>query len=165
MITLEEYKEYLINYYRYEIDNNDLKREERRKEFITKYSNEYIQKIIDDTYQFIREIFESDTIDYGYYNHHLEDDTTSYISLNICGGGFADTIFKDTNDRCISKYILRKVFGSHFMVYIKDDEIEYETEDPEIMGINCNYSLYMQEFPTNMKEIKENIFGSAYVLK
>ena len=101
MITIEEYKKYLIDYYKYEIDNNNDKRKERRIELSRKYNDELLNKIIVDTYDFIKDIFNSDTINKGYCSFELEDDTTSILSLNICGGGLQDTIITDMNDRNI----------------------------------------------------------------
>ena len=53
MITLEEYKMYLINSYVYEIDNTDKKRQERKNYLEEKYKDVYINKIIEDTYKII----------------------------------------------------------------------------------------------------------------
>lgn len=39
MLTINEYKKYLINYYRYEIDNNVEKRSKREEELKRKYDD------------------------------------------------------------------------------------------------------------------------------
>ena len=158
MISLEEYKEYLINYYRYEIDNNESGRDRRRKEISRKYKDELLVKIISDTYDFIKDIFASDTIKFGYCKFDLDMDTTSYISLNICGGGFADISFTDIKGRIISKYILERVFGNQFMIYVKED-VEHRSEDDFVFNIDANYFLYMQGFPENMSDLEKELFG------
>ena len=158
MISLEEYKEYLINYYRYEIDNNVSGRGRRRKELSRKYGDELLEKIINDTYDFIRDVFSSDTIKFGYCKFDLDMDTTSYISLNICGGGFADISFIDNKGRIISKYILGRIFGNQFMIYVKED-VEHRSEDDFVFGIDANYFLYMQGFPENMSDLEKELFG------
>lgn len=161
MISLGEYKEYLVNYYRHECDNNEIKRQVRNLELSKKYPDELLQKIINDTYAFIKDIFNSPTVKDGYCYFELEEDTTSYISLNITGGGFADTLFTDLQGRMISRHILKKVFGNLFYIDIKEDEIPFETKDEFIMSFNYRYSLYMQDFPKNMNEIKQKIFGQS----
>ncbi|MBR1376592.1 MAG: hypothetical protein IJ565_02140 [Bacilli bacterium] len=160
MISLKEYKDYLINYYRYEIDNNPEKRNERQIELSHKYNDDMFLKVISDTYDFINDIFASDTIDNDYCSFELEPDDIVYISLNICGGGFPDIIYTDLKGRKISRYILKNTFGDGFIIEEREEETPF-LDDGEIgiIGIECDYLLYMQGFPKNMKEIKENLFG------
>lgn len=162
MISLEEYKKVLISHYRYECDNTLEKRKLREKELEKKYSDEYLNKIINDTYKVIKKIFNE--IEYSYFEISLNGDTTSYISLNLIGGYFSDRLFIDTDDNIISTYILKKTFGSRLIVELKTDEYEI-TDDPDIMSFSYIYSLYMQGFPKDMKSIKEELFGKNKIKK
>ena len=162
MITLEEYKEYLIGYFRYEIDNSDIKKRERARTLLERYNDEYISKIINDTYDFIKEILYSEEISNGFYNLDLDDDTTMFVSLNITGGGFADTLYIDPKGRIISRYILRQVFGNSLEVDIKED-ID-EVKEGNVISYLYRFKLYLQGFPSNMGEIKKRLFGESIKL-
>ena len=49
-INIEEYKNHLINYYRYEYDNAENQRKKRMLLLANKYSDEFLEKIILGTY-------------------------------------------------------------------------------------------------------------------
>ena len=165
MITLEEYKKYLIDYYIYEYDNNEKKRIERTTLLGREFNDILIQRIIDDTYDFIKEVLDSDEVKEGYCNFELDEDRTSYISLGLVGGYFADTLFRDNKGRIISRYIMQRVFGSQFIIGIKEEEYHFGDEDDidgvDIMGIDYHNSLYMQGFPSNLDEIRRDLFGET----
>ena len=146
MISLEEYKKYLVNCYRYEIDNNSTSKNKRSIRLSYQYGDGILKRIILDTYSFIKDIFDSDTISMGYCEFELDEDTTSNIYLDICGGGYQDTVFIDLEERFISKYILKNTFGNSFTIYVEEDDEEfYDSEDGlDIVGIDCHYSLYLQ---------------------
>ena len=163
MITLEEYKEHLIGYYRYEIDSSDIRRRERALYLMRSYNDEYLGKILNDTYDFIKEILYSDASSNGFYFLDLDDDTTMFVSLNITGGGFADTLYTDPRGRIISRYILRQVFGDSLEVDIKEDIDEVEEDD--VISYLYRFKLYLQGFPSNMGEIKKSLFGSGIMLR
>ena len=166
IVTLDEYKEYLISFYRWNIDSSEEMKNKRAETLARKYSDQYLQKVIDDTYSFIEDIFASDTIERGYCT--VEVDETSAISsicLGIHGGGDADRIYVDFQDRNISSYILHKVFGKKFSSYLKIDEIELEPDENDVVGVRAYYYLCMQSFPNNMDEIEESLFGKIKLLK
>lgn len=163
MITLEEYKEYLISVYRYEIDNTEENINKRKNNLKRKYDDDFLRKIIIDTYSFVRDVLSSKTIKNGYCSFDLEKDTTSYIDLNLVGGYNSDTIFSDANGKLISKYILSKVFGDYFIIDVKEELIDYETEDEDIFGIDVNYSLYMQGFPKDIEKLQEKYLEKKLV--
>ena len=152
MITLEEYKEYLISVYRYEIDNTEENIIKRKNNLKKEYDDNFLRKIIIDTYKFIREILSSETIKHGFCSFDLEDDNTSYIYLDLVGGYNSDTIFSDSNGKLISKYILSKVFGDYFIIDVKEELIDYETEDEDVYWIDVNYSLYMKWFRKDIEK-------------
>ena len=163
MINLEEYKNVLVNIYRYEIDNSESKREERKELLNKRYSDEYLNKIITDTYNVIKSIF--DISDNGYCDISMDDDTTCYISLNLTGGYSSDILYIDSYGNIISRYILKETFGNLLSISVKEIEHDFDTGEPDIISFDYSYSLYLQNFPTNMKEIKENLFGFSKIMK
>ena len=164
MITLNEYKYYLLNNYKYEIDSLP-ERVKEREQLLTKfYSDEFLNKIINDTYEFTIDIFNCDTLEYGYCKFEIDNDFSCGIDLMISGGGYSDYLFKDSYGRVISEHILKIIFGDLFCIEIKDDEIERECEEG-VFSFDYNYSIYMQGFPTNMDEIKEKILNNIRTFK
>jgi hypothetical protein len=151
MITLKEYKNHLIEQYRYEIDNVPSKREERKTSLERQFSDAKLQKIINDTYSFIKEVLSyMDQYD-TYWDVPIPEDTTSYISLNLTGGYHSDTLYKDDKGRTISHYIIRQIMGDYFYIDVKEQE--REIVDGDIVGFDYDYSLYMQGFPNNKNRI------------
>lgn len=165
MIDLNNYKNYLINNYHYKIDNSLEKRAQRRVYLDTYYPDEYLSKIVDDSYSFIKDIFNDPSLEKGYISYEVEEDTTKYISLNLVGGYHSDTLYTDNNDRTISKYILKKTFGSSLIVDIKEDLHEFDTGDEDLISFDHRYSLYLQGFPNNMEEIKRDFFSNKVLKK
>lgn len=164
MISLDEYKEYLINYHIFNIDSIEENKNKRTEYLSGHYSDKYLQKVIDNTYDFVKDIFASDTIQDGYCIFDADENSQSSIYLNTHGGYDSDKIFIDLQGRYISEYILKQVFGNYFCIYLKIEEIDYDV-DEDIVGIMYQYSLYMQQFPKNMDEIKENLFGKTKGLR
>jgi len=165
VINLEDYKNYLVSVHKYPIDNNEKKRLERMNHLNKSYSDDYLNKIINDTYSFIKDIFDKKDDECNYYSLDLDDDTTCFISLNLTGGWFSDRLYIDPNGNVISVYILHKVFGNQLSIWIKDEEIEFNTDDSDILSFDYRYSLYIQNFPKNMLEIKEELFGKEKIMK
>ena len=152
MISLDEYKKSLVNKYMHEVDNSEEKRQERSIRLSNRYNDVFLQKIIDDSYDFIKDVFSSETIQDGYCYYDLEEDRTSYILLGLSGGWFTDVLITDKNEKIISRLIMRQVFGNQFDLYIKEKNKKNESSDN-------GYSLYMVGFPDNMSEIKQKLFG------
>ena len=161
MISLSEYKQHLLSFYTWPIDGNIDEIEKRKKIMNEKYSDEYFEKIISDTNSFIYEVLLSETIKYDYFKKEIDDDTTSYIDLNLHGGWPSDTLFvDDTSGIIISKYLMQQVFGSYLQIDVECDEIE-DTSDEDILSYYYRYYIYMQGFPENIDEIKESFFGKS----
>ena len=160
MVGLDEYKKRLIDYYYYECDNNIEKRKLREQNLNKEYGDEYLNKIIEDTYNFIKKIF--DEIENSYFRIPLDEDITSYISLNLIGGYSSDTLFTDCSGSIISRYILQRTFGSRLTVEVHTDEYE-KYDDPDIVSFDYKYSLYLQGFPENMEGIRKRLFGKNKV--
>ena len=165
MISLTEYKQYLISVCHWPIDH-DIAEIEKRKNIMNKrYSDEYLEKIISDTYSFIYDVLESETVKDGYFEKAVDDDTTSYIDLNLSGGADSDTLFVDDNTgRIISNYLIHQVLGRNLIIYIKCDEIE-DDSDEDILSFYFRYYIYIQGFPENIDKVKESIFGKSKQLK
>lgn len=149
MIILEEYKEYLINTYKYELDNSEDKRNERKKILNKKYNDEYLNKIIEDTYKIINTIIIKNS---NYCSIKINEYNTTTISLNLIGGWFSDFIYEDINGNLISEYILRKVFGNKLIIEEKIIEHEFDTEDPDILSFDYEHFLYLQGLTNNINE-------------
>lgn len=162
MITVEEYKDHLINIYRSEYDNNPEKREERKQILERHYSDEDLQRIISQTYDFIRDVLLSDTLEYGYIKMPVYDDTTDYISLNLVGGYFSDMYIIDDNGRQISEYIINRFFGNQVNLEVREEITEIEEDD--VVGLYPEYFIYMQGFPQNINEIKKAFFKPINVI-
>lgn len=155
MITLEEYKEYLINTYVYEIDNSNIKKIERHKKLNKNYQDNYLNKIIIDTYKLINLILE--VKNNNYYSIKINENNPNYISLNLTGGWHSDTIYEDFNGNLISEYILKYFFGNTIIVETKVEEYEFDTEDPDILSFDYEYYLYVQGFLTKNKILKKSL--------
>jgi len=164
MITFEEYKQYLLDYHRYKIDELPEKVDERKKMLKAFYPDDFLKKVVSDTYEFTKDIFECDTLKDGYCDFEIDEDTNSGIYLNISGGGNSDELYRDNNGKVISWYILHKLFGEYFDIEVRCDQIERECED-DVLSFDYHYCLYMQGFPDNMDEIKENLFGKSLAKK
>ena len=160
MISLDEYKKMLIGYYRYECDNDLEKIELRKKELAKKYSDEYLNKIIEDTYNVIKVIFEKQP---NSFIIEMDDDTITYVNLNLIGGYFSDRLYIDPYGKIISESILKKVFGSQLAVVVMDEELEIEDADSDIVSFDYKYLLYLQGFPENMEGIRKRLFGKNKV--
>lgn len=121
MITLEEYKKYLISTYHQEYDNTLEKQKERKKRLEKNYSDEYLAKIIDNTYELVKKILEANEV--IYYNVELSGEDQDNISLNLIGGFNSDIIYKDIYGNLISKYILKETFGPKLCVSVNEEII------------------------------------------
>ena len=153
MITLEEYKLELLSIY----DNEEEK--EKRKEYLNRiFSDRYLERIISDTYDFIKGIYNTKYLEENKSSHLLNleeafDEITLDPSTNRC----SDKIYIDNENKYISHLIITKTFK----------EIEIEVEEYKEKGVEDTtiYTLILKNFPTNMLEIKENLFGEAKLLK
>lgn len=161
MISLEEYKNYLISSYRYETDNTEEKRKERSIILESLYSNEELERIINDTYDFINDMLNSETIEFGYYKEILDNKKIEYIFLNSIGDAFADIIYYDKNNRRISKYIMHYIFGKYLDIVVRYVDVEKYDKDDYIVIERINY-LYIQNFSNNLKDVKDNLFVKSF---
>ena len=93
MISLTEYKQYLISVCHWPIDHDIAEIEKRKKIMNKRYSDVYLEKIIFDTNSFIYDVLASETVKDGYFEKPIYDDTTSYIYSGLHYGGFSDTLF------------------------------------------------------------------------
>lgn len=148
-ITLNEYKDYLINIYKHEYDNTEYQITKRKNILKNKYKDNYLESIILGTYEFVNKILEmSDDNYHGYINIPLEKrPDIVYINLDLSGGWMSDTIVKDSDNNFYSVHLLKKIFGPFF--YIEPCEVELIEEideelDFEIISEIPLYHLYIQ---------------------
>lgn len=156
MISLNEYKNYLVNTYSWPIDNSEELILKRRKLLELKYGDEFLSKVIGDSYSFARSVLNSSTINSGYFRNELSDDTTVYINLELYGGWMSDTLFVDSEGRYISKHIIKAIFGRSVLVELRTEETEREVENG-MFTFDYNYYIYMQGFPEDLSDIRDSL--------
>jgi len=160
IFNLDSYKEYLINYYVYECDNNDIKKESRRKLIEQRYSDEYLQEVIDHTKEFILNIIDTCNDDYISIPIAYKEE---YIFTNCTGGYHPDVLIPiDDIDKSvmISKHLLNCFLGKKFSVFIDEDEEEYFDESNGL-SIGCSYFhpklLITGDFSKKRKELSQEL--------
>lgn len=148
-IDLEQYKNYLLNCYKHEYDNNENKRQERIQLLNNKYKDEYLESIIVGTYNFVNKIIDISENNYNGYIKiplYTEPDII-YIDLDLAGGWMSDTIVSDSENNFYSVSLLKKIFGERF--HIEPCQIDFtreinEEEDFSIVSEIPSYYLYIQ---------------------
>lgn len=158
MVSLEEYKNYLVNFYSWPMDGAKSFIKKRKEILTNKYSDSYLLRIISDTNSFAKDVLISDTIDYGYFNTEVNADEPLFINLELHGGWMSDTIYIDSKGRYISKHLIKTIFGKETIIKLKVDEIERITDD-DICGFDYRYYIYMQGFSENLNMIRNSILG------
>lgn len=158
-ICLEEYKYYLVNKYKHECDNTEMERKKRISILNINYKNEFLENIINGTYDFVNRIIEMSENNYhGYIKLPLEcEPNIMGINLNLTGGWMSDTIVRDSLNNFYSVGLLNKIFGSFFAIepcMIETYE-EYDNIDDELSILSeiPSYYLYIQ----CKKEIIDNV--------
>lgn len=166
MITLEEYKEMIVNTFSDDILTT---KEVRRERLERDYPDKLLNKAIDDTYQVAKEIFSIPTfIDDGYVYLPLVviDNNCSIsknISLGLFGGHISEEIYYGENNRLISPKILKRIFGKHIRVEENEHIFTYMTDDDQdIMSEDAYYELFIGNFPDNIDEIEKELFEVEY---
>lgn len=149
LISLEDYKIYLIEKYRYEYDNNEAMQRKRCGLLNKNYSDEYLQSIICGTDKFINKIFDLSSDDYvGFIERELEcEPEITYINLDLIGGWMSDTIVKDSDDNFYSMGLVRRIFGNMFIIDPEKVDVEEKLFDDGDICIGSeipSYSLYIQ---------------------
>lgn len=163
MISLNEYKNYLVNTYSWSIDSSEELTLKRKEALIQKYGDEFLSKVIADTYDFARSVLDDENINYGYYRNNIFDDTTIYINLGLHGGWMSDTLYVDSKGRYVSTYIIKMIFGRNVMIELRDEEIVREVED-DMFTFDYNYYIYMQGFPKDLSVVRSSISSSEMKL-
>ena len=163
MISLDEYKNYLVNNYNWPMDSSSLLVSKRRDLLREKYSDEFLSRVITDSYSFARSVLNSDTLNSGYFKNYLSEDTTTYVNLGLHGGWMSDTLFIDSQGRYVSKYIIKTIFGMSVIIQLITEEHERETEDG-IFTFDYDYFIYMLGFSTNLDLIRESISNTEIKL-
>lgn len=148
-ITLKEYKDYLIDKYVYEMDNLESRRLMRVNLLNSNYNDEYLERVIIGTYNFIDKIIKiSENNYYGSITIPLDmEPMIMDINLNVVGGFISDTVVSDSDNNFYSIGLLKKIFGSFF--YIEPCRIDFyeeidEDDDFCIVSEIPTYYLYIQ---------------------
>ena len=119
IFNIDKYKNYLINHFRYEMDNSDERKKYRKNYLESQYSDEFLQRIVDDTLIFIIEFIESNLHNiHNYMDIDLLEDA-GYINLNLIGGWFSDTLYSigtEESKKIISYHLLHKFLGTYFRI-------------------------------------------------
>jgi len=155
--NLEYYKEYLISFFRCEIDNSDIKKNERRKYLEQRYSDEELFEIIENTREFIMSLIEqitSNNVPYIFVNLIT---SLEYISTNCTGGFQADTLIPiDEFDegKFISKHLLKLVLGQKIFIETESEEIEVWDEVNDTI-VGCIYEYPKLKIHGNFEELIE----------
>ena len=148
MISVDKYKEELVNTYRYECDNTDEKRKTRRNDLEEHTSDEMLDGIIKGTEAFIKKILSLSEKNYpGFIRIPLEEEPTEKrISLNLVGGASSDRIYLDSDGNYYSMRILLDTFGDGFHIEPCRTDFIDEIDRGEITIISeiPSYSLYIQ---------------------
>ncbi len=163
MISLNEYKNYLISNYKWNIDNSEEFILKRKKVLHQKYEDEFLSRVISDTYLFARSVVEDENMGYGYYKSEVYNDTTTYINLELHGGWMSDTLYVDSEGRYISTYIIKTIFGRSIMIELRTEELEREVDDG-MFTFDYNYYIYMQGFPNDLSSIRNSLVSGEMKL-
>ncbi len=158
VVSLEEYKNYLVNFYSWPMDGDKSFIKKRKEVLTNKYSDSYLLRIISDTNSFVKDVLISDTIDYGCFKTEVNNDEPLFINLELHGGWMSDTIYIDSKGRYISKHLIKTIFGKETIIELNVDEIERITDD-EIYDFDYRYYIYMQGFSNNLNMIRNSILG------
>ena len=155
MISVKQYKNHLVEKYDREDDTLKDKKEQRKQNLESKFSDEELADIIYNTYSFAKDVLSTETILNGTCKMPLEENTTMYVKLGLEGGRHSDTLYIDAKGRLISKYIARQIFGGYFFIDLIEEEQKKEVGDN--VEFYSNYYLYMQGFPEDIDKLKVEI--------
>lgn len=141
-VSLDEYKEYLINTFSYPCDNTE-ERKDKRREKLSKISDAYLQDIIDNTYCYAKYLLKKmqqdnqELSDNIYTTVEVEEDFDfTNIDLGLTGGYHSDKLFQVSfcDQRIfVSKYLLTRILKN---ISIEEDYDVCHSEDGDIC---CDY--------------------------
>ena len=163
LFTVEGYRNYLINYYRYASDEEKL---EQRKKNIDKFSDEYLQTIIKNTENFSSILLEQMKRENNIFKETIfASITLSNISIDIkngCSGGFpSDTLVKPIvsgDDSYISEYLLKQSLKG-FNIDIVYDSKEERIDDivaifpANELCVSCPIEVFDKRYESNSNNV------------
>lgn len=159
IFNLNNYKEYLISYCFYDLDNKEERKLERKKILEHRYSDEFLLNVIENTQEFIFNLLES--CQSNYISIEMVKDK-EYIFTNCTFGYYPDVLISisDFNgEKKISKYLLEKFLGKSFKTYFDVNEVETHDEEDEDLVIGCIYEtqkfVIVGDFSKRREEIKK----------
>ena len=141
------------------IDNDQgevkINREEKKDILNQKYGDIKLERIIHDTYFFIKDVLDNAFLDDGNDSYQEPVESVSYISLPLFTP--SDTLYIDCKGRIISKYIMKRFFCEGFSLEMKEEKKESIEENGTIRK-DSPYSLSMRNFPKNIYPYKREIY-------
>ena len=155
MISQDRYKNELIKYFQHKSDNK-MKRKEKISCLEQSYTDEYLNRIISDTYEFTKYVLSQDTVGCGFCSLEVDNIYVNYIGLGLIDGKFADKLYY-YGDYIVSERILKDIFGKQLTIEIKGDIYAHNKEERKY--------LFLSEFPKDVNQIKDSLFGKSKVLK
>ena len=157
IFNLENYKNYLIEVYTYEIDNNEYSKNKRKEYLENHYSDEFLESIINDTLNFSIYLLESNLgNETRWCDIDLLEDA-SYIFLNLTGGWFSDTLYRinyDGKEITISKHLLKKFLGNNFWIE-EDSQINAVIDEDDEYTIYNEYYYPFIRISGNFKNLED----------
>ena len=165
MITLDKYKKYMVDYYDDIYDSTVNKKSERKKLLSDIYSDARLQKVIIQSYDFIKDILnDKKARENGYICIELDKYRVyDLIAIDRFRERECDTWYYDSNDRIISEYILKRTFGKNICIERINEEVVYDVGEDDIFGVEEEYKLRISNFPKNMEEIRRKLFGTQTI--
>ena len=165
MFNFDEYKKYLIDYYKWECDNNEESYNKRKWHVNHFYSDEDLNNIVINTEEFIHYLMGKLTTNTKVHNDNifdnveLIDEPPPHIMYNFisngCGGGWhSDELFfmdNKENDP-ISLYLTKQFFGKSFRMNISRTICEYYNEEEET---GCEYGIIQLEIVGPLQKFYE----------
>ena len=150
-MNLQEYKSYLSNFHGLGCDNNAESLAKRTEYINRRYSDSFLQLIIDSTEKFIVMLLGKMAERKNSWKKGKEEifcelllrdnshELTNYISNNCTYGYHADKFFfwgtRNHRINYISEYLTQEFFGREFAIEISVDDIERYNKDEDSISI------------------------------
>lgn len=162
LISVSDYRNYLIAYYQYECDLNMAKLEQRKQIINKFYSDQYLQTIVENTKRFNSMLLEYMKKE----DHVINEKVITTIELNHttidinngCSGGFhSDTLIRPlilAQGSYISSYLLQQSFPD-FTIEITHDSYEERFDDMvttfplDELHISCPKEVFNEIYNSN----------------
>ena len=156
-MTLANYKELLINNYKYLFENNAINRK-KREILLSEYDDEVLLKAMSDTYNLIKLLLDTDLCGESHISSPVENVEVINIELNDSIGDYADRLFLLNGCILISELLLKYYLGEKLYIGIRENEVYREDYDGIIEAAYYT-TLEIYNIPTDTQKLKESVFG------